>query len=58
MAVHVGHWTGLEAWNLREGNDANSGRTKELRRKGQEPEWFLDVFLVEVNGATSGARSS
>jgi len=30
----------LDAWNIRERNDEQWGQTEELRKQGQEPEWW------------------
>ncbi len=34
----------LDAWNIRERNDENWGKTEELRKQGQKPEWWHWVY--------------
>jgi hypothetical protein len=34
----------LDAWNIRERNDEQWGRTEELRRAGEEPKWWHWVY--------------
>jgi hypothetical protein len=52
----------LDAWNIRERNDADWGRTEELRQRGQEPEWWHWVygdtcFRLSQRVQTRGGRS-
>jgi hypothetical protein len=52
----------LDAWNIRERNDADWGRTEELRKRGQEPEWWHWVyggtcFRLSQRVQTRGGRS-
>ena len=34
----------LDAWNIRERNDEDWGQTEQLRKEGQEPEWWHWVY--------------
>lgn len=52
----------LDAWNIRERNEADWGRTEALRQAGQEPEWWHWVyggtcFRVSQRVQTVGGRS-
>lgn len=52
----------LEAWNIRERNAADWGRTEALRQAGQEPEWWHWVyggtcFRLSQRVQTPGGRS-
>jgi len=52
----------LDAWNIRERNDEQWGQTEELRKQGQEPEWWHWVyggtcFRLSQRVKTSGERS-
>jgi hypothetical protein len=52
----------LDAWNIRERNDEQWGKTEELRQQGQEPEWWRWVyggtcFRLSQRVKTEGGRS-
>jgi CheY-like chemotaxis protein len=52
----------LDAWNIRERNDEDWGQTEELRKKGQEPDWWHWVyggtcFRLSQRVQTPGGRS-
>ena len=52
----------LDAWNIRERNEAQWGRTEQLRQGGQEPEWWHWVyggtcFRLSQRVQTPGGRS-
>lgn len=52
----------LDAWNIRERNDQEWGRTEKLRQKGQEPDWWHWVyggtcFRLSQRVKTAGGRS-
>ena len=52
----------LDAWDIRERNDEEWGRTEELRKKGQEPDWWHWVyggtcFRLSQRVQTPGGRS-
>lgn len=52
----------LDAWNIRERNDQQWGRTEELRKAGEEPEWWHWVyggtcFRLSQRVKTAGGRS-
>src|SRR5436190_2001962 len=52
----------LDAWNIRERNDKQWGQTEELRKQGQEPEWWHWVyggtcFRLSQRVQTQGGRS-
>ena len=52
----------LDAWNIRERNDEQWGRTEELRRAGEEPKWWHWVyggtcFRLSQRVQTPGGRS-
>jgi len=52
----------LDAWNIRERNDAQWGRTEALRQAGEEPKWWHWVyggtcFRLSQRAQTAGARS-
>jgi len=52
----------LDAWNIRERNDEDWGRTEELRKRGQEPDWWHWVyggtcFRLSQRVQTAGGRS-
>ena len=52
----------LDAWDIRERNDEEWGRTEELRKKGQEPDWWHWVyggtcFRLSQRVKTAGGRS-
>jgi hypothetical protein len=52
----------LDAWNIRERNPADWGRTERLRQSGQEPEWWHWVyggtcFRLSQRVQTAGGRS-
>ena len=52
----------LDAWNIRERNQQDWGRTEELRKKGQEPDWWHWVyggacFRLSQRVQTPGGRS-
>jgi len=52
----------LDAWNIRERNDQQWGQTEELRKRGQEPEWWHWVyggtcFRLSQRVKTQGGRS-
>jgi len=52
----------LDAWNIRERNDEQWGKTEELRKQGQEPEWWRWVyggtcFRLSQRVKTEGGRS-
>jgi hypothetical protein len=52
----------LDAWNIRERNDEHWGQAEELRKEGQEPEWWHWVyggtcFRLSQRVQSSGGRS-
>lgn len=52
----------LDAWNIRERNERDWGRTEELRKAGQEPDWWHWVyggtcFRLSQRVQTPGGRS-
>ena len=52
----------LDAWNIRERNDAEWGQTEAMRQQGQEPQWWHWVyggtcFRLSQRVQTSGGRS-
>jgi hypothetical protein len=52
----------LDAWNIRERNEEQWGKTEELRQQGQEPEWWRWVyggtcFRLSQRVKTEGGRS-
>ncbi len=52
----------LDAWNIRERNEGHWGQTEELRKQGQEPEWWHWVyggtcFRLSQRVQTQGGRS-
>jgi hypothetical protein len=52
----------LDAWNIRERNEEDWGRTEELRKRGQEPDWWHWVyggtcFRLSQRVQTAGGRS-
>ncbi len=52
----------LDAWNIRERNEEHWGQTEELRKQGQEPEWWHWVyggtcFRLSQRVQTQGGRS-
>lgn len=52
----------LDAWNIRERNDEQWGKSEELRKGGQEPEWWHWVyggicFRLSQRVKTQGGRS-
>jgi len=52
----------LDTWNIRERNDENWGKTEEMRKKGQEPDWWHWVyggtcFRLSQRVQTKGGRS-
>ena len=52
----------LDAWNIRERNEEQWGRTEELRQAGEEPEWWHWVyggtcFRLSQRVETAGGRS-
>src|SRR5436190_1490686 len=52
----------LDTWNIRERNEQYWGKTEELRKKGQEPEWWHWVyggtcFRLSQRVQTPGGRS-
>jgi len=52
----------LDAWNIRERNEEQWGRTEELRKAGEEPEWWHWVyggtcFRLSQRVETPGGRS-
>ena len=52
----------LDAWNIRERNDEDWGHAEELRKEGQEPEWWHWVyggtcFRLSQRVETPGGRS-
>jgi len=52
----------LDAWNIRERNQEQWGQTEELRKQGQEPEWWHWVyggtcFRLSQRMQTEGGRS-
>ena len=52
----------LDAWDIRERNKEQWGRTEELRKKGQEPDWWHWVyggtcFRLSQRVKTAGGRS-
>lgn len=52
----------LDAWNIRERNQEQWGKTEELRQQGQEPEWWRWVyggtcFRLSQRVKTEGGRS-
>jgi hypothetical protein len=52
----------LDAWDIRERNDEQWGRSEELRKRGQEPDWWHWVyggtcFRLSQRVKTAGGRS-
>src|SRR6476661_3189292 len=52
----------LDSWNIRERNDEHWGQTDELRKRGQEPDWWHWVyggtcFRLSQRVQTQGGRS-